>query len=112
MLGCGGGGGGCCPAIEYTNVSTNWWKYVELTVVGDDMVPVVELLSSHLSMVGELGQQMVSGRVYWKPESTQSAVLLLTEPLAPKDWYETPGSVSPLVLPPRKVKATVMKYWW
>ena len=40
------------------------------------MVPVVELLSSHLSMVGELGQQMVSGRVYWMPESTHSAVLL------------------------------------
>jgi hypothetical protein len=93
--------------MEYVNVSTNWWKYVELTLVGEEKVPVVELFSSHLSRVGEVGQQMVSGRAYWKPESTHRAVLLVTEPLVPKDWYETPGGVSPLMLPPRKVKATL-----
>jgi len=46
------------------------------------------------------------------PEFTHKAVLLVTEPAVPKDWYETPGGVSPPMLPPRNVKATLTKNWW
>jgi len=83
--GCPEGEGGCCPTIEYENNSTNWWKYVELIRVAEDMVPVVALLSSHRSRLGELVQHMVSGSVYVVPASAHTAVLLLTELELPKD---------------------------